>query len=202
MDIEARLAKLTKEREEKSLACGLCKGPATVCVCENGEPFLKCNGGCKFPWQTLKEASKLHVVARHRVEGRFRVRDGGEIPRCPHHQETAMLMMMEKAVDDETKPIVGHLFFVCTNPVKDGGPCILPKKGHWSVVADVRGNSPAAVEKRKNLEELYALDKALRAKKKKEATNAMLNAFSESEKDFLYGKGTFEAASDDDEADE
>ena len=199
MDIEAQLAKLEKERDEKELLCGLCRGPAAVRVRENGELWLACSNNCKFPWQMLKQAGQLHTAAKYMLANCFRPKDSGTIPRCPCHREIPTLMMATKAVDDETKPIRGHLYFTCTKPQKDGSPCMLPKKGRWSVVADVPGGSPKAAEKRKRLENLFALDGAICAKHNKEAKNTASNTFVECEKDYQYGTGVFGGEFDDED---
>ena len=190
-DIEAQLQKLEKQRAEKEVRCGICNGSTAVIVSEKGDPFIKCNLGCRFPWQTLAKASQTHVVARHKLEDRFRPSDGGALPRCPRHREIAALMLMDKCVGPETAAIKGHLFFICTNPVKNGGPCMNANGGRWSVVASVRGDGKAAKELRKKLENLYALDGALRKKRNEEARNTVNNIMAESEKDFQYGTGIF-----------
>lgn len=53
-------------------------------------------------------------------------------------------MLVEKATDPKTQPIKGHLFFICINPVKNGGPCLNQNGGRWSVVADMPGEGKDA----------------------------------------------------------
>lgn len=191
LDIETRLAKLEKEREKSALNCGLCLGPASILTRKDGTTWLKCLASCKFPWLTLEEAGKLHTKARHSVEDRFRTSLGGAIPRCPNHRETGTLVLIEESSGKETSEMVGHLFFVCAKPLKDGGPCVMPKRGHWSVVADVSGDSAKAKKNRRRLENCYALDKALQAKRQREAVASAVSTFADCEKDFLFGTGVF-----------
>ena len=84
-DIETRLKRMEKERAEKEVRCGICNGSTAVIVSEKGDPFLKCNLGCKFPFQSLVKAGQTHVAARHKLEDRFRPSDGGALPCCPRH---------------------------------------------------------------------------------------------------------------------
>ena len=49
---------------------------------------------------------------------------------------------MDKCVGPETAAIKGHLFFICTNPVKNGGPCMNANGRRWSVVASMRAWYP------------------------------------------------------------
>lgn len=198
-DIEAQLAKLEKEKDEEQLLCGICRGPTVVRTRDDGTPWMACNNNCKFPWQTLKQATALHVAAKYKLADYFRPQDGGSIPRCPRHREFGTLMMCMKSADPKTSAIKGHLFFTCFNPQKNGGPCILPRKGRWSLVADVKGTTPQDEAKKKKLEQLFALDGAIRAKRNKEAKNTANNAFAEAEKDFRFGTGVF--GNQDDEAD-
>lgn len=190
-DIETQLKRMEKERAEKEVRCGICNGSTAVIVSEKGDPFLKCNLGCKFPFQSLVKAGQTHVAARHKLEDRFRPSDGGALPRCLRHREIAALMLVEKAIDPKMQPIKGHLFFVCVNLVKNGGPCLNQNGGRWSVVADVPGEGKDAKDTRKKLENLYALDGALRKKRNEEARNTVTNIMAESEKDFQFGTGIF-----------
>lgn len=199
LDIETRLANLEKEQKKSELTCGLCLGPTSILTRKDGTTWLKCLASCKFPWLTLEEAGKLHTKARHGVEDRFRTSIGGAVPRCPNHRETGTLVLIEETSAKETSEMVGHLFFICTKPLKDGGPCIIPKRGHWSVVADVIGDSAKAKKTRRKLENCYALDKALQAKRQREAVATAVSTFASCEKDFLYGTGVFAPQKEEDE---
>lgn len=191
MDIEAQLSRMEKERHNKEILCGICNNATRINTRADGEPFLSCTQGCRFPWSTIKQAGQIHVAARHTLEDRFRPNLGGSIPRCPRHRELAALMLVTKAVNDETAPIKGHLFFTCIKPQKEGGPCTFQKTGRWSVVADVAGEGEKAKKFRKQLENKFALDAAYRKKRQEEAKNTASNAFAECEKDFKFGTGVF-----------
>ena len=169
--IEAQLAKLEKQRAKRYVLCGIFSSPTSIIVTDKGDTFLKCINGCKFPWQTLKQAGQTHVAACHPLEARFCPNKGGAIPRCLRHREIAALMSVEKFADEETAAIKGHLFLVCTKAQKDGGPCMNADGGQWSMVADVAGKGAVADKKRKMLENLLALDGALRKKRNEDAQN-------------------------------
>ena len=139
-DIQAQLARLEKQRARCEVLCGICNSSTSIIVTEKSSAFLKCNNACRFPWQTLKQAGQTHIAACHNLEDRFHPNKGGAIPCCPRHREIAALMLVEKYIDEETAPIKGHLFFVCTNPQKDGGPCIKPNGGRSWQMCTVREN--------------------------------------------------------------
>lgn len=192
-DIEKALLDAAEE-EESEHQCGLCLGPGAIRQRKDtGEPFFTCLNGCKFGWMTLKEAGILHTLARHKLDPIFRPKEGGTIPRCPNHHMQATLTLVTKHCSKQTAPIKDHLFFTCNNPMKEGGPCILPKSGKWSAVADVQGSGPEFKENRRRLVQLYSLDYALYKKKQREAEESMYEAFRESEADFQHGTGFFAA---------
>ena len=191
-DIQAQLARLEKQCARREVVCAICNSSTSIIVTEKGSTFLKCNNACRFPWQILKQAGQTHIAAHHNLEDRFHSNKGGAIPLCPRHPEIAALMFVEKYIDKETAPTKGHLFFICTNPQKHGGPCMKANGGRWSVVADVRGKGELACKERVTLENLLALDGALRKKRNDDAKNSVANMMEETEKDFEFGVGIFE----------
>lgn len=196
-DIEKALVDMAAEEEDSAHQCGLCLGPGAIRQRkDSGEPFFTCLNGCKFGWMTLKEAGILHTLAKHKLDPIFRPKEGGTIPRCPNHHMQATLTLVTKHCSKQTAPIKGHLFFTCNNPMKEGGPCILPKSGKWNVVADVQGSGAEFKEKRRRLVQLYSLDYALYKKKQREAEESMYEAFRESEADFQSGTGFFAVGDD------
>ena len=68
---------------------------------------------------------------------------------------------------------------------------MLKKTGRWSVVADVSTKTAKGQAEKKRLENLFALDGAIRTKRGREAKNTAANAFAEAEKDFRFGTGVF-----------
>lgn len=189
--IQKKVQELEEKRNAKKIKCGICDVDCLVGLREkDDQPYILCKGNCKFAYMDIKKACEVHTQARQLLDKKFRPQLGGKLPRCPRHNNIATLMRVDKATDEGTKSIAGHLFFICTNPAKEGGPC-MTAGGRWCLVADVDGESPKQVKKKRELEKMYRVDLVLKAQRVEKAANLVGNMMDEAELDMQHGTGFF-----------
>lgn len=143
-------------------------------------------GDCKYEYAEAPALVNLHVKARETLDDRFKPQLGGCLPRCIGHDDVGTLMWA-KTADKSFSAIVGHLFFTCCNPVKEGGYC-LKNGGRWNAVADM---PDATADERLQMENMFAMNMLLKKQRQEEGQNTMANLFFNSTKNDAKKTGVF-----------